>query len=141
MDAKIDDLIASKNLKEAEGELSKAKKATEETTQRLNEGKEALTRAQINEAFAVATYYSEMAHKVYWEYKREKLGYKYDKETLQDRIDAAYYMNCQIIASVAKSYKDIEVGDAQIEQLKAMAKELNELADKHNWDKKRIVSR
>lgn len=135
MDAKIDDLIASKNLKEAEAELSKAKKATEETIQRLNEGKEALSRAQISEAFAVATYYSEMAHKVYWEYQREKLGYKYDEATLQDRIDAAYYMNCQIIASVAKTYKDIEVGDAQIEQLKAMAKELNALADKHDWDK------
>lgn len=135
MDAKINDLIASKKLKEAEEALTNAKKETEKTIQRLNEGKEALTRAQINEAFAVATYYSEMAHKVYWEYQREKLGYKYDKETLQDRIDAAYYMNCQIIASVAKTYKDIEVGDAQIKQLEAAAKELNELADKHNWDK------
>lgn len=135
MDAKIDDLIAGKNLKEAEAELSKAKKATEETIQRLNESKEALSRAQISEAFAVATYYSEMAHKVYWEYQREKIGYQYDKETLQNRIDEAYYINCQIIASIAKTYKDIEVGDAQIEQLKAMAKELNALADKHNWDK------
>ena len=76
-----------------------------------------------------------MAHKVYWEFQREKLGYKYDEETLQDRIDSAYYMNCQLIASVAKTYKDIEVGDAQIKQLEAAAKELNELADKHNWDK------
>lgn len=135
IDAKITDLLASKNLKEAEAELSKAKKATEETIQRLNESKEALSRAQISEAFSVATYYSEMAHKVYWEYQREKLGYKYDKETLQDRIDAAYYMNCQVIASIAKTYKDIEVSDAQIEQLKAAAKELNALADKHNWDK------
>jgi hypothetical protein len=135
MDAKINDLIASKKLKEAEEALTNAKEETEKTIQRLNEGKEALTRAQISEAFAVATYYSEMAHKVYWEYQREKLGYKYDKETLQDRIDAAYYMNCQIIASVAKTYKDIEVSDAQIKQLEAAAKELNELADKHNWDK------
>ena len=110
MDAKIDDLIASKNLKEAEGELSKAKKATEETIRRLNEGKEALSRAQISEAFAVATYYSEMAHKVYWEGQREKLGYKYDEGTLQDRIDAAYHMNCQMIASVAKTCKDIVTG-------------------------------
>ncbi len=135
MGAKIDSLIADKNYKEAETELSKAKKATEETIQRLNESKEALSRAQISEAFAVATCYSEMAHKVYWEYQREKLGYKYDYETLQDRIDSAYYMNCQLIASIAKTYKDIEVGDAQIEQLVAAAKELNELADKHNWDK------
>ena len=44
-------------------------------------------------------------------------------------------MNCQLIASIAKTYKDIEVGDKQIEQLTAAAKELNELADKHNWDK------
>lgn len=135
MGAKIDDLIASKNLKEAEVELTKAKKATEETIQRLNESKEALSRAQISEAFSVATYYSEMAHKVYWEYQREKLGYQYDKETLQDRIDTAYNVNCQIIAAIAKTYKDIEVGDAQIKQLEAAAKELNELADKHNWDK------
>lgn len=135
MDAKIDSLIAEKKYKEAETELSKAKKATEETIQRLNESKEALSRAQISEAFGVATYYSEMAHKVYWEYQREKLGYKYDEATLQDRINSAYYMNCQVIASIAKTYKDIEVGDKQIEHLIAAAKELNELADKHNWDK------
>lgn len=135
MDAKIDTLIADKNLKEAEAELSKAKKETENTIQRLNESKEALSRAEISQAFAVATYYSEMAHKMYWEYQREKLGYQYDKETLQDRIDSAYYMNCQIIASIAKTYKDIDVADAQIDQLKAAAKELNELADKHAWDK------
>ena len=135
MDAKINDLIASKKLKEAEEELTKAKKQTEETIQKLNEGKEALTKAQISEAFAVATHYSEMAHKVYWEFQREKLGYKYDKETLQSRIDAAYHMDCQIIASIAKTYKDVEVGDAQIKQLEAAAKELNELADKHKWDK------
>jgi hypothetical protein len=133
--ARINDLIANKNYKEAETELSKAKKETEETIQRLNEANEALSRADISKAFAVATYYSEAAHKMYWEFQREKLGYKYDKETLQDRIDAAYYMNCQIIAAVAKTYKDIEVGDAQIKQLEAAARELNELADKHNWDK------
>lgn len=135
MDAKIDNLIADKNYKEAETELSKAKKQTEETIQRLNEAKEAASRADISKAFAVATYYSEMAHKVYWEFQREKLGYKYDYETLQDRIDAAYYMNCQLITSIAKTYKDIEVGDAQIKQLEAAARELNELADKHDWDK------
>ena len=33
------------------------------------------------------------------------------------------------------SDKDIEVGDAQIKQLEAAAKELNGLADKHKWDK------
>ena len=135
MNAKIDTLIAEKQLKEAESELSKAKKETENTIQRLNESKEAASRAQISEAFAVATYYSEMAHKVFWEYQREKLGYQYDEKTLQDRIDAAYHMNCQLIASIAKTYKDIDVSDAQIKQLEAAAAELNALADKHNWDK------
>ena len=135
MDAKINSLIADKNLKEAEAELTKAKKETENTIQRLNESKEAVSRAEISQAFAVATYYSEMAHKVFWEYQREKLGYKYDKETLQDRIDSAYHMNCQLIASIAKTYKDIDVADAQIKQLEAAAKELNKLADKHDWDK------
>ena len=135
MDANIKELIASQKLKEAEEELTKAKKETETTIQRLNESKEALSRAEISQAFAVATYYSEMAHKVYWEYEREKLGYQYDKATLQDRIDAAYYMNCQVIAAITKTYKDVEVGDAQIKQLEAAAKELNKLADKHDWDK------
>lgn len=135
MDAKINDLIASKEYKEAETELSKAKKTTEETIQRLNEANEALSRADISKAFAIATYYSEAAHKVYWEFQREKIGYKYDKETLQDRIDAVYYMNCQIIALAAKYKKDIQIGDAQIKQLVAAAKELNALADKHDWDK------
>lgn len=135
MDAKINDLIASKKLKEAEEALTKAKKDTEETIQRLNEANEALSRADISKAFAIATYYSEAAHKMFWEYQREKLGYKYDEKTLQDRIDAAYYMNCQVIALTAKYKKDIEVGDAQIKQLAAMAKELNALADKHDWDK------
>lgn len=135
IDAKINDLIASKNLKEAEEELTKAKKQTEITIQNLNESKEALSRAEISQAFAVATYYSEMSHKVYWEYKREKLGYQYDETTLQDRIDTAYHMNCQLIASIAKTYKDIDVSDAQINQLKAAAEELNEQADKHKWDK------
>lgn len=135
MNAKIDTLIADKKLKEAESELSKAKKETENTIQRLNESKEAASRAQISEAFAVATYYSEMAHKMFWEYQREKLGYQYDEKTLQDRIDAAYHMNCQLIASIAKTYKDIDVSDAQIKQLEAAAAELNALADKHNWDK------
>lgn len=135
MEARIDELIASKKLKEAEEELTKAKTTTEGTIQKLNEMKEGLSKAQISEAFAAATHYSEMAHKVYWEFQREKLGYDYDKRTLEDRVDAAYYMNARLIAIIAKTYKDVEVGDAQIEQLKAAAKELNELADKHNWDK------
>lgn len=135
MSANIDVLIADKNLKEADTKLSEAKKQTEETIQRLNEGKEALSRAEISQAFAIATYYSESAKKVYWEVENEKLGYKYNEATLQDRIDQVYYINCQTIALTAKYYKDIEVGDAQIKQLAAAAKELNAAADKHNWDK------
>ena len=135
MGAKIDNLIADKKLKEAETKLSEAKKETEETIQRLNEGKEALSRAQISEAFAIATYYSESARKMYWERENEKLGYEYNKATLQDRIDQVYYINCQTIALTAKYNKDVEVGDAQIKQLVAAAKELNALADKHKWDK------
>lgn len=135
MSANINTLIADKNLKEADTKLSEAKKQTEETIQRLNEGKEALSRAEISQAFAMATYYSESAKKVYWEVENEKLDYKYNEATLQDRIDQVYYINCQTIALTAKYYKDIEVGDAQIKQLAAAAKELNALADKHNWDK------
>lgn len=135
MSANIENLVADKKLKEAEAELAKAKKETEDTIQRLNEANEALSRADISKAFAVATFYSESAHKMYWEFQREKLGYTYDVETLQDRIDAAYYMNCQVIALTAKYKKDVEIGDAQIQQLVAAAKELNALADKHDWDK------
>lgn len=135
MGAKIENLLADKKLKEAETELSEAKTKTEDTIQKLNEGREALSRAQISEAFAIATYYSEAAKKVYWERENEKLGYEYNKETLQDRINQVYYINCQTIALTAKYNKDVEVGDAQIKQLVAAAKELNALADKHNWDK------
>ena len=136
MGANIDTLIADKKLKEAETKLADAKKETEETIQRLNEGKEALSRAQISQAFGIATYYSEAAKKVYWEGENEKLGYKYNEETLQERIDQVYYINCQTIALTAKYKKDVEVGDEQIKQLAAAAKELNAAADKHNWDKK-----
>lgn len=135
MEANIKNLIADKELKEADTKLSEAKKLTEDTIQRLNEGKEALTKAQISQAFAIATYYSESANKVYWERENERLGYEYNEATLQDRIDQVYYINCQTIALTAKYNKDVEVGDAQIKQLVAAAKELNALADKHNWDK------
>ena len=135
MDAKINDLIASKEYKEAETELSKARKETENTIQRLNEANEALSRADISKAFAIATYYSNATKKMFWEYQREKIGYLYDQKTLQKRIDAVYYTNCQVIALTAKYKKDIEIGDAQIKQLVAAAKELNALADKHDWDK------
>ena len=135
MSANIETLIADKKLKEADTKLAEARTATEETIQRLNEGKEALTRAEISQAFAMATYYSESANKVYWETENEKLNYKFNEATLQDRIDQVYYINCQTIALTAKYQKDVEVGDAQIKELVAAAKELNALADKHNWNK------
>lgn len=135
MSANIETLIADKKLKEADTKLAEARTATEETIQRLNEGKEALTRAEISQAFAMATYYSESAKKVYWETENEKFNYKFNEATLQDRIDQVYYINCQTIALTAKYQKDVEVGDAQIKELVAAAKELNALADKHNWDK------
>lgn len=135
MSANIEALIADKKLKEADTKLSEAKKETENTIQRLNEQKEALAKAQISEAFGIATYYSEAAKKMYWERENEKLEYGFNKETLQDRIDQVYYINCETIALTAKYNKDVEVGDAQIKQLAAAAKELNALADKHNWDK------
>lgn len=135
MGANIETLIADKKLKEADAKLAEAKKETEQTIQRLNEGKEALSRAQISQAFAIATYYSEAAKKVYWEGENEKLGHEYNEATLQSRIDQVYYINCQTIALAAKYKKDVEVGDEQIKQLAAAAKELNASADKHNWDK------
>ena len=70
-----------------------------------------------------------------WERENERVNYEYNETTLQDRIDQVYYINCQTIALTAKYNKDVEVGDAQIAQLTAAAKELNALADKHNWDK------
>ena len=51
------------------------------------------------------------------------------------QLPAAYYNNCVAIALAAKYEKDVEVGDAQILQLQAAAKELNERADKEKWDK------
>ena len=72
---------------------------------------------------------------MYWERQNEKTNYVYNINTLQDRIDQVYYINCKTIALAAKYNKEVEVGDAQITQLEAAAKELNALADKHNWDK------
>lgn len=133
--SKIDLMIKEGEYKDALTQLTKAKEITEGTLQRLNEMKEALTSAQISEAFAAATKYSEEARTAYWNTQNAKIENEYLKDTFQERVDAAYYNNCVAIALAAKYQKDVEVGDAQIEELKAAAKELNERADKEKWDK------
>lgn len=133
--SKIDLMIKEGEYKDALIQLTQAKEKTEETLQRLNEMKEALTSAQVSEAFALATKYSEEARTAYWNTQNAKIENEYLKETFQERVDAAYYNNCVAIALAAKYQKDVEVGDAQIKKLEAEAKELNERADKEKWDK------
>lgn len=133
--SKIDLMIKEGVYKDALTQLTKAKETTEETLQRLNEMKEALTRAKVSEAFALATKYSEEAKTAYWNTQNAKIENEYLKDTFQERVDAAYYNNCVAIALAAKYKKDVQVGDAQIKELKAAAKELNERADKEKWDK------
>lgn len=135
IDKKINVLVQEGNYKEALTRLTDAKEATEKVIKDLRESEEVLTRANISVAFATATKYSEEANVLYWEKENGKIENQYLKETLDDRIDAAYYNNCVTIALAAKYRKDVEVGDAQINQLAAAAKELNERADKEKWDK------
>ena len=96
---------------------------------------EGLTKAQISEAFAIATYYSEKANTEYWVKENEKIQNEYLKDTYNDRVDAAYYNNAVAIALAAKYKSDKEVNEEQINHLEASIKELEALADKHNWDK------
>lgn len=135
IDQNIKVLVKEEKYKEALTRLTDAKEQTEEVLKDLRESEEVLTRANISVAFATATKYSEEAHMLYWYKENGKIENQYLKETLDDRIDAAYYNNCVTIALAAKYKKDVEVGDAQIKQLEAAAKELNERADKENWDK------
>ena len=94
-----------------------------------------LTKAQINEAFAIAEYYSEKANTEYWAKENEKIQNEYLKDTYEDRVDAAYYNNAVAIALAAKYISDKDVNEKQIKQLQASIEELEALADKHNWDK------
>ena len=135
IDKRINVLVQEGKYKEALTRLTDAKEATEKVIKDLRESEEVLTRANISVAFATATKYSEEANVLYWEKENGKIENQYLKETLEDRIDAAYYNNCVTIALAAKYQKDVEVGDAQINQLTAAAKELNERADKEKWDK------
>lgn len=123
------------NYKEALGQLTKAEKEATEALKDLREMQEGLTSAQISEAFAIATYYSEKAHTEYWSKENEKIQNEYLLDTYQDRVDAANYNNAVAIALAAKYKSDKEVNEKQIKHLQAAIEELEALADKHNWDK------
>lgn len=123
------------NYKEALTSLTKVKEETEKTLQSLNEMKEALTKAQISEAFAAATKYSEEANTEYWKKENEKIKNQYLKDTYEERVDAVSYNNAVAIALAAKYISEKDVNEKRIEQLQADIEELNALADKHNWDK------
>lgn len=124
------------NYKEALTGLTNAEKEATEALKSLREMQEALTSAQISEAFAIATYYSEKAHTEYWAKENEKIENKYLKDTYQDRVDAANYNNAVAIALAAKYKSEKDVNEKQIKHLEASISELNALADKHDWDKK-----
>ena len=123
------------NYKDALADLAKAEKEATNALTSLRETQEGLTSAQINEAFAIATYYSEKAHTEYWTKENEKIQNKYLKDTYEDRVDAAYYNNAVAIALAAKYVSEKDVNEKQIKQLESSIKELEALADKHNWDK------
>lgn len=123
------------NYKEALTELTKAEKEATNALTSLREMQEGLTKAQINEAFSIATYYSEKANTEYWVKENEKIQNEYLKDTYNDRVDAAYYNNAVAIALAAKYKSDKDVNEEQVKHLQASIKELEALADKHNWDK------
>lgn len=123
------------NYKEALTELTKAEKEATNALTSLREMQEALTSAQISEAFAIAGYYSEKAHTEYWVKENEKIQNEYLLDTYQERVDAADYNNSVAIALAAKYISEKDVNEKQIKQLEASINELNALADKHNWDK------
>lgn len=123
------------NYKEALTELTKAEKEATNALKALREMQEGLTKAQISEAFSIAGYYSEKAHTEYWAKENEKIQNEYLIDTYNDRVDAAYYNNAVAIALAAKYKSEKDVNEKQIKQLEASIKELEALADKHNWDK------
>lgn len=133
--SKIELNLREGNYKEALTELTKAEKEATEALKNLREMQEGLTNAQISEAFAIATYYSEKAQTEYWTRENEKIQNEYLKDTYDDRVKAVYYNNAVAIALAAKYKSDKDVNEKQIEHLTANIKELEALADKHNWDK------
>ena len=121
--------------KEALTGLTKAEKEATEALKNLREMQEGLTKAQISEAFAIATYYSEEAHTEYWNKENEKIQNQYLKDTYKERVKAAAYNNAVAIALAAKYVSEKDVNEKQIKHLQASIEELQALADKHNWDK------
>lgn len=123
------------NYKEALTELTKVEKEATNALKSLRETQETLTSAEINKAFAIATFYSEKAHTEYWTKENEKIQNEYLKDTYQDRVDAVDYNNAVAIALAAKYISEKDVKEEQVKHLQASINELNALADKHNWDK------
>ena len=123
------------NYKEALTELAKAEKEATNALTSLREMQEGLSKAQISEAFAIAKYYSEKANTEYWTKENEKIQNEYLKDTYQDRVAAAYYNNAVAIALAAKYVSEKDVNEERIKELAASIKELEALAEKHNWDK------
>lgn len=123
------------NYKEALTELAKAEKEATNALTSLREMQEGLSKAQISEAFAIARHYSEKANTEYWAKENEKIQNEYLKDTYQDRVDAAYYNNAVAIALAAKYVSEKDVNEERVKQLAASIKELEALAEKHNWDK------
>lgn len=133
--SRIDLNLREGNYKEALTNLTKAEEGATNALTSLREMQESLTKAQISEAFAIASYYSEKAHTEYWVKENEKIQNKYLKDTYEDRVDAVYYNNAVAIALAAKYKSEKDVNEKQIKHLEASIKELEALADKHNWDK------
>lgn len=121
--------------KEALTDLTNAEKEATNALTSLREMQEGLTSAKISEAFAIAGYYSEKAHTEYWVKENEKIENEYLKDTYQDKVDAAYYNNAVAIALAAKYKSEKDVNEKEIKHLEAKIKELDALAEKHNWDK------
>ena len=133
--SQIDLNLKEGNYKEALVQLTKAEKEATEALKSLREMQEGLTKAQISEAFATATKYSEEARTEFWLKENEKIQNQYLKDSYQDRVDAANYNNAVAIALAAKYMSDKDVNEKQIKHLQAAIEELEALADKHNWDK------
>lgn len=123
------------NYKEALTDLANAEKEATNALTSLRETQEGLTIAKISEAFAIAGYYSEKAHTEYWTKENEKIQNEYLKDTYNDRVDAAYYNNAVAISLAAKYKSEKDVNEENIKLLATKIKELDALADKHNWDK------
>ena len=79
--SKIDLMLKEGEYKEALTQLTKAEKEATEALKNLREMQEGLTKAQISEAFALATKYSEEAHTEYWRKENEKIQNEYLKDT------------------------------------------------------------